>query len=83
MKDSTPKLGDLLIITTRKSKGKRISCTVKSVVNGNELILQKSTNSFFNWDMFLSGDSWVTSVENIGQVVTTTASNSLVKFCDL
>lgn len=70
-----PNVGDLLIITTRKSKDKRIACTVKEIVNGNEIVLQKSTNSFFNFDMFLAGDSWITSIENIGKVEMTTASN--------
>jgi len=72
-----PKKGDLLIITTRKSKDVRLACVVKDVVNGNELILQRSTNSFFNWEMFLDGVSWVTSVDNLGAVTMTTASNCI------
>jgi len=72
-----PKIGDLLIITTKKSDGKRIACTVKDIVCGNEVILQKSTNSFFNFDMFLEGKSWVSSIENIGRVEMTTASNNV------
>ncbi len=75
MSETIPKKGDVLIITTKKSKGKRLLCQVKEVVNGNELILQKSTNSFFNWDMFLKSESWVTSVNNLGDVQTTSSSN--------
>lgn len=77
-----PKKGDLLIIQTKKSGKKQIACEVKDVVNGNEVVLQKSTNSFFNWDMYLDADSWVTNVLNMGKVELTTSLNNTNRFSD-
>lgn len=68
-----PKKGDLLIIQTKKTK-RNIAVFVREVVNGNEVILQKSTNSFFNWDMYMKGESWVWRVWNIGSGITPTTS---------
>ena len=75
-----PKCGDLLVIQTKKSGKKQIACEVKAVVNGNEIVLQKSSNSFFNWDMYLDAESWVTSVLNLGQVQLTTSLNNTNQF---
>lgn len=81
--DAVPKKGDLLIIETKKTK-RRIACFVKDVVNGDEVILQKSTNSFFIWSMYQRGESWVWRVWNIGPSITPTTSlnntNQLVDF---
>tara|TARA_B100002049_G_C15876306_1_gene289691 strand:+ start:146 stop:436 length:291 start_codon:yes stop_codon:yes gene_type:complete len=77
-----PRKGDLLIIQTKKSGKLKIACEVKSVVNGNEVVLQKSTNSFFNWDMYLNGESWVTNVLNIGKVQLTTSLNNSSQFAE-
>lgn len=81
--DSPPKKGDLIVIMTKKSRTK-IAAVVKDVVNGNEIILQKSTNSFFIWDMYQSGESWVWRVWNIGSDITPTTSlnntNQLLDF---
>ena len=77
-----PKKGDLFIIQTKKSGKKRIACEVKDVVNGNEVVLQKSTNSFFNWDTYLDAESWVTNVLNMGKVELTTSLNNTNQFSD-
>jgi len=81
--DSIPKEGDLLVIQTKKSKDKKMLCRVRQIVNGNEVILQKSTNSFFVWDMYLSGQSWISRVWNLGGDITlTTSVNNLNQLLD-
>ena len=83
---NAPSVGDVLVITTRKSGGKKIMCAVKSVclLSGfTEIVLQKSTNSYFIWEMYKKGESWVGSVWNLGQIKLSTASNSLDKFIDM
>jgi hypothetical protein len=80
-----PKAGDTLVIQTKKSGDKKIMCHVKEVVSegdGVEIILQRSTNSFFSWDIYISGKSWVWRVWNLGQIQMTTSSNSMHKFID-
>lgn len=67
-----PKKGDLLIIKTKKTK-RLIACVVKDVING-EVLLQKSTNSYFIWSMYMSGESWVWRVWNIGSDIMLTTS---------
>jgi len=61
-----PKIGDLLIITTKKSDGKAIACIVKEVVNRDVFILADSSVNSFNFDSFLRGESWIVNIENIG-----------------
>ena len=68
-----PKKGDLLIIKTQKTK-RLIACVVKDVINSEEVLLQKSTNSYFIWSMYLSGESWVWRVWNIGSDIMLTTS---------
>lgn len=77
-----PKKGDLLIIKTKKSKDKKIICKVKDIVSENELILNKATNSFFNWDMYKSGESWVWRVWNLGDIELTSSTNSMKSISD-
>ena len=72
-----PKKGDVLVIQTKKSKPERLLVKVKEVVNRNEIILQKSTNSYFIWDLYESGESWVWRVWNLGQVTPTTSVNNM------
>jgi len=86
MAESAPKPGDLLVIKTKKSGDKLITCQVKEVLksgDGTEIVLQKSTNSFFNWKAYWRGESWVHMVWNLGRVQLSTASNSMTKFIDL
>lgn len=80
--DGIPKKGDILIIKTKKSKNKKILCKVKDIVNGNELILNKATNSFFNWDMYRAGESWVWRVWNLGDIEITSSTNSMKSISD-
>ena len=80
---SIPKNGSTIAIMTKKSGHKIILCKVKGLVNGNELILNKSTNSFFNWDMYMAGESWVWRVWDLGEVQLTASlnnTNSLANF---
>lgn len=77
-----PQKGDLLVMETKKSKGKRIAVMVKDVVNGDEVILQKSTNSYFIWSLYKSGESWVWRVWNLGQVKPTTSLNNTNQLLD-
>jgi hypothetical protein len=84
--DSVPQVGDTLIIRTKKSGSKNISCQVKEVIKSGvdiEIVLQKSTNSFFNWGMYTIGNSWVWRVWNLGKVELTTSSNSMKNFVDM
>lgn len=85
MCESAPKSGDVLAIKTKKSKDKIIMCQVKEVIgkgDGIEIILQKSTNSFFNWSMYNSGESWVWRVWNLGDVQLTTSVSNMNNFSD-
>jgi len=77
-----PQKGDVLVIETKKTRGKKLLVSVKDVVNGNEVILQKSTNSYFIWDMYLRGESWVWRVWNLGQIKLTTSVNNTVQLND-
>jgi len=80
--ESAPNIGDVLVIMTKKSGEKKIMCQVKEIVNGNEVVLLKSKNAFFNWDMYKSGGSWVWRVWNLGRIQLTTSSNSMDSFSD-
>lgn len=77
-----PKVNDVLVIETKKSKSKRFLVSVKDVVNHNEVILQMSTNSFYNHDMYYIGESWVNRIWNLGQIELTTSINNLNQFAD-
>jgi hypothetical protein len=77
-----PRVGDILVIQTKKSKDEKILASVKDVVNGNEVILQKSTNSFYNHDMYYAGESWVCRVWNLGNISLTASTNSMKQFAD-
>ena len=71
-----PVAGDVLIIETKKSGKEKLLVKVKDVVNGDEVILQASTNSYFIWHLYESGESWVWRVWNLGQVTLTTSVNN-------
>lgn len=78
-----PAKGDVLAITTKKTKPEKILVQVKDVVNngdGLEIIL--SRNSFFNWDMFYEGQSWVWRVWNLGPITLTTSVNNFNSLTD-
>lgn len=71
-----PEKGDVLVIETKKRKGKRILAHVKDVTSDNEVILQSSTNSFYNHGMYEGGESWVWRVWNLGKIELTTSVNN-------
>lgn len=80
-----PKKGDVIVIETKKSKGKRVLCSVKDVININgdvELVLNKATNSYFIWSLYEKGESWVWRVWNLGEVELTASTNSMKKLID-
>lgn len=77
-----PVKGDVLVIETKKSRSKKILVSVKDVVNGDEIILQKSTNSYFMWHLYESGESWIWRVWNLGQIQLTTSVNNTVQLYD-
>ena len=77
--NEVPKKGDVLVITTKKSKDKKIIVMVKDVIKSDcdfEIILNKSTNSYFIWSMFFKGESWVSRVWNLGDVTLTASTNN-------
>lgn len=84
--NSAPEKGDTLIIRTKKSGTDNILVLVKDVINtgdGFEIILNKSTNSYFIWSMYISGDSWVCRVWNLGNVTHTASTNNTASLLDL
>ena len=84
--DAPPKKGDTLIISTKKSKGKKILVLVKDVIISDddiEIILNKSTNSYFIWSMYWKGESWVSKVWNLGDITHTASTNNTVRLLDL
>ena len=83
---SVPKNGDTLIIRTKKSGDKKILVKVKSVIKSDgdfEIILNKSTNSYFIWSMYCKGESWVSRVWNLGDITHTASTNNTVGLIDL
>ena len=84
--EEPPKKGDTLIIRTKKSGDKKILVLVKDVINtgdGYEIILNKFTNSYFIWDMYSKGESWVFLVWNLGDITHTASTNNTVRLYDL
>lgn len=84
--DGVPKKGDLLVIRTKKSGDKKIIVMVKDVIRSDddfEIILNKSTNSYFIWSMYYKGESWVWRVWNLGNVTMTASTNNTNSLIDL
>jgi hypothetical protein len=84
--NEVPKKGDLLVIVTKKSKNKKIVVMVQNVIKSDvdyEIILNKSTNSYFIWSMFLKGESRVWRVWNLGDVTLTASTNNTNRLIDL
>ena len=81
-----PKQGDTIVIETKKNKGKKVILTVQEVIDCDgsvEIIIQKSKNKYFNWEMFRKGESWVWRVWNLGDVAFTASTNSMLKVDDI
>lgn len=77
LESDKPKKGDVLVIRTKKSGKQKLLVMVKDVVNDNEITLQMSTNSYFMWDLYQNGESWVWRVWNLGQVTPTTSVSNI------
>jgi hypothetical protein len=84
--EKVPSKGDVLVITTKKSKDRKIIVMVKDVIKsdyGFEIILNKSTNSYFIWSMYLKGEDWVWRVWNLGDITLTSSTNNTTRLIDL
>tara|TARA_S200002703_G_scaffold67586_2_gene58785 strand:- start:3849 stop:4019 length:171 start_codon:yes stop_codon:yes gene_type:complete len=54
---------------------------VKGITRENEVILSNKKNDYFNFDMFMSGDSWVWRVWALDSDIKITAiTNNLSEF---
>jgi len=81
-----PKVGDVLVVRTKKSGEKKILVTVKDVIKSDgdfEIILNKASNSYFLWAMYMNGESWVSRVWNLGQITLTASTNNTNSLIDL
>ncbi|MEL7293822.1 MAG: hypothetical protein AAGJ67_18120 [Pseudomonadota bacterium] len=81
-----PKKGDVIVIETKRNKGKKVILKVADVVDcgyGVEVIVSNGQNKYFNWEMFLTGDSWVWRVWNLGEVQFTSITNTMTRIDDL
>lgn len=71
------KAGDVVLIDDGKNT---FPACVKEVINskadGEEVILTKSSNKFFNVDMYLDGKSWVKNVMKIDNGIIYSLSNT-------
>ena len=78
-----PNIGDVILINRKADDSDvKILCQVKDVVKNNnnfELILS-GKNDYFNWSMYLKGESWVWRVWNLGTVKITSITNTLNEF---
>lgn len=81
-----PNVGDTLVIRTKKSGDKKILVIVKDVIKSDgdfEIILNKSSNSYFLWSMYVDGKSWVWRVWNLGNITMTASTNNTNSLIDL
>ena len=72
------RVGDTLIIQ-RKYCGKKYIVQCKGKTD-SEIILSKSKNDYFDFDMYFSGDSWVRRVWNLGAIELTSITNNINEF---
>lgn len=82
-----PKVGDAIVIETKRNKGSKIVLRVAEVVEMNnghlEIIISKGKNKYFNWNMYHAGESWVWRVWNLGEVQFTATTNTMTRIDDL
>lgn len=71
-------VGDILVIK-RKYCGKKYIVQCKGKTD-SEIILSKSKNDYFNFDMYYEGDSWVHRVWNLGSIDITSITNNINEF---
>jgi|GEM_PF-3296195 len=74
------KAGDILVITRKIEKEIKLLVEVKEIVNGNEILLSRKNNDYFNFDMYVSGESWVWRVWNVGRIQLTSITNTMYEF---
>jgi len=72
--------GQLLVITRKQDK-RRILVKCAGITNENEVLLSIGKNDYFNFDMFLAGESWVWRVWAIPNDIEITAiTNNVNEF---
>jgi len=76
---------DDLLVIQRKRDDRMIIVKVADVINksrpgSEEILLSRRKNDYFIWHMYMSGDSWVKRVWNIGQVEITNITNNMNEF---
>ena len=74
------KKGQLLVIQ-RKQDDRRILVRCADKTNDNEVLLSKAKNDYFNFDMYMTGDSWVWRVWALPSDIEITAiTNNINEF---
>lgn len=72
--------GQLLVITRKQCKT-RILVKCAGVTNENEVLLSKKKNDYFNFDMYMSGKSWVWRVWALpSDIKITSITNNINEF---
>lgn len=72
------KKGQLLVITRKRDK-RRILVKCAGITNDNEVLLSIGKNDYFNFDMFMNGDSWVWRVWALPSDIEITSITNNVK----
>ena len=81
--EELPQKGDVILIRRKVDKPEdKILCKVHDVIDGphSKEVILSSKNDYFIWDMYLSGESWVYRVWNLGQLKLTAITNTKAKF---
>lgn len=50
---------DQIMVIQRKQDKRRILVKCAGITNDNEVLLSKAKNDYFNFDMYMTGESWV------------------------
>ena len=70
-----------LLVIQRKECGSKLLVKCHSITNDNEVILSVGKNDYFNFDMYLTGKSWVWRVWVLGKdVKITSITNNINEF---
>lgn len=76
------KKGDLLVIQRKRDK-RRILVQAKELLRNDgqqEVVMSTAKNDYFNFGMYMAGESWVWRVWNLGQVELTNITNNMNEF---
>jgi len=75
------KAGDLIVIQRKQDK-RRFIVKIKSLANSNDLreIVFSGRNDYFNFDMYLNGESWVHRVWHLGFIEMSSITNNMNEF---